>query len=78
MARTDLEVPSIIKTIKCLQYLKLLLHELLLLRSQGLSKYKKKKNCTSSEIPINQSFYVYIIPKETNIIQIKKKEMIIG
>ena len=44
--------------------------------SQGSSKYRKQKKCTRSEIPINLSFYVYIIPKETNIlqIQIKKKE----
>ena len=26
------------------------------------------QKCTSTEIPINLSFYVYIIPKETNII----------
>jgi hypothetical protein len=44
--------------------------------SQGSSKYQKQKKCTRSEIPINLSFYVYIISKETNIlqIQIKKKE----
>ena len=37
-----------------------------------------KKKCTSSEISINLSFYVYIIPKETNIIasnsNLKKKK----
>ena len=47
--------------------------------SQGSSKYQKQKKCTRSEIPINISFYVYlyIIPKETNILQIhiKKKKM---
>ena len=45
--------------------------------SQGSSKYQKQKKCTRSENSINLSCYVYIIPKETNIlqIQIKKKEM---
>jgi hypothetical protein len=33
--------------------------------SQGSSKYQKQKKCTRSEILINLSFYVYIIPKET-------------
>jgi hypothetical protein len=33
-----------------------------------LNTKKKKKECTSSTIPINLSFYVYTIPKETNII----------
>ena len=42
--------------------------------SQGSSKYRKQKKCTCSEIPINLSFYVYIIPKETNILQIKIKK----
>ena len=44
--------------------------------SQGSSKYQNQKKCTRSEIPINMSFYVYIIPKETNILQIHiiKKE----
>ena len=40
---------------------------------QGSSKYQKQKKCTRSEISINLSFYVYIIPKETNILLIKKK-----
>ena len=31
--------------------------------SQGSSKYQKQKKCTRSEISINLSFYVYIIPK---------------
>ena len=46
------------------------------MRYQSSSKYQKQKKCTSAEFPINLSFYVYIIPKETNIlhIQIKKKE----
>ena len=47
------------------------------IKLRGLKvKYRKQKKCTHSEIPINLSFYVYIIPKETNIlqIQIKKKE----
>ena len=46
------------------------------MRYQGSSKYQKQKKCTSSEFSINLSFYVYKIPKETNIlqIQIKKKE----
>ena len=46
--------------------------------SQGSSKYRKQKKCTRSEIPINPSFYVYIISKETNIIASnsnKKKKM---
>jgi hypothetical protein len=45
--------------------------------SQDSSKYQKQKKCTHSEIPINLSFYVYIIPKETNLLQIhiKKKKM---
>jgi hypothetical protein len=45
--------------------------------SQGSSKYQKQKKCTHSEIPINLSFYVYIIAKETNLLQIhiKKKKM---
>ena len=45
--------------------------------SQGSSKYQKQKKCTCSEISINLSFYVYIIPKRKTIIfqiQIKKKE----
>ena len=45
--------------------------------SQGPSKYQKQKKCTRSEISINLSFYVYIIPKRKTIIfqiQIKKKE----
>ena len=33
-----------------------------------LNTKTKKKECTSSTIPINLSFYVYTIPKETNII----------
>jgi hypothetical protein len=41
---------------------------------QGSSKYQKQKKCTCSELPINLSFYVYIIPKETNILQIHIKE----
>jgi hypothetical protein len=36
--------------------------------SQGSSKYTKKKKCTRTEIPINLSFNVHIISKETNII----------
>jgi hypothetical protein len=34
--------------------------------SQGSSKYQKQKKCTRSEILINLSFYVYIIPKRNN------------
>ena len=34
--------------------------------SQGLSKYQKQKKCSRSEILINLSFYVYIIPKRNN------------
>ena len=33
---------------------------------QGSSKYQKQKKCTHSEISINLSFYVYIIPKRNN------------
>jgi hypothetical protein len=44
--------------------------------SQGSSKYQKQKKCTRSEISINLSFYVYIIPKRNNYSSIsnKKKE----
>ena len=34
--------------------------------SQGSSKYQKQKKCTRSEISINLSFHVYIIPKRNN------------
>jgi hypothetical protein len=34
--------------------------------SQGSSKCQKQKKCTRSEISINLSFYVYIIPKRNN------------
>jgi hypothetical protein len=34
--------------------------------SQGSSKYQKQMKCTRSEISINLSFYVYIIPKRNN------------
>jgi hypothetical protein len=34
--------------------------------SQGSSKYQKQKKYTRSEISINLSFYVYIIPKGKN------------
>ena len=34
--------------------------------SQGSSKYQNQKKCTRSEISINLSFYVYIIPKRNN------------
>jgi hypothetical protein len=34
--------------------------------SQGSPKYQKQKKCTCSEISINLSFYVYIIPKRNN------------
>ena len=34
--------------------------------SQSSSKYEKQKKCTRSEISINLSFYVYIIPKRNN------------
>ena len=34
--------------------------------SQGSSIYQKQKKCTRSEISINLSFYVYIIPKRNN------------
>jgi hypothetical protein len=34
--------------------------------SQDSSKYQKQKKCTRSEISINLSFYVYIIPKRNN------------
>ena len=33
---------------------------------QDSSKYQKQKKCTRSEISINLSFYVYIIPKRNN------------
>ena len=34
--------------------------------SQGSSKYQNQKKCNRSEISINLSFYVYIIPKRNN------------
>ena len=34
--------------------------------SQGSSKYQNQKKCTRSEISINPSFHVYIIPKRSN------------
>ena len=34
--------------------------------SQGSSKYQKQKKYTRSEISINLSFYMYIIPKRNN------------
>ena len=44
--------------------------------SQGSSEYQKQKKCTRSEISINLSFYVYIIPKRNNysLNSNKKKE----
>ena len=42
--------------------------------SQGSSKYQKQKKCTRSEISINLSFYVYIIPKRNNYSSNSKKE----
>ena len=35
--------------------------------SQGSSKYQKQKKCTRSEILINLSCYVYIIPKKKQL-----------
>jgi ABC-type amino acid transport system permease subunit len=37
-------------------------------------KYQKQKKCTRSESPIKMSFYGYIIPKETIILQIHIKK----
>ena len=34
--------------------------------SQGSSKYQKQEKCIRSEISINLSFHVYIIPKRNN------------
>ena len=42
--------------------------------SQGSSKYQKQKKCTRSEILINLSFYVYIIPKRNNYSSNSKKK----
>jgi hypothetical protein len=43
--------------------------------SRGLSKYQKQKKCSRSEISINLSFYVYIIPKRNNyLFKWKKKK----
>jgi hypothetical protein len=39
-----------------------------------LNTKKTKNKCTRSEIPLNMSFFVYIIPKETNILQIHIKK----
>jgi glycopeptide antibiotics resistance protein len=45
--------------------------------SQGLSKYQKQKKCSRSEILINLSFYVYIMPKRNNyLFKWKKKKKI--
>ena len=46
--------------------------------SQGSSKYQNQKKCTCSEISINLSFYVYIIPKKKQlffIFKLKKRKM---
>ena len=46
--------------------------------SQGSSKYQKQKKCTRSEISINLSCYVYIIPKRNNYSSnsnLKKRKM---
>ena len=40
--------------------------------SQGSSKYQKQKKYTLSEISINLSFYVYIIPKRRKMATILK------
>ena len=42
--------------------------------SQGSSKYQNQKKCTRSEISINLSFYVYIIPKKKQLFFIFKKK----
>ena len=62
-----------IKTKSCVRLIHSLLFIFSLMRdalqtvwSQGSSKYQKQKKCTRSEISINLSFYVYIIPKRNN------------
>ena len=63
-----------LKTKSCVRLIHSLLFIFSLMRdslqtawSQGSSKYpKKKRKCTRSEISINLSFYVYIIPKRNN------------
>ena len=42
---------------------------------QDSSKYQKQKKCTRSEISINLSFYVYIIPKRNNYSSNSNKKM---
>jgi hypothetical protein len=42
--------------------------------SKGSSKYQKQKKCTRSEISINLSFYVYIIPKRNNYFSFSNKK----
>ena len=62
-----------IKTKSCVRLIHSLLFIFSLMRdslqtawSQGSSKYQKQKKCTRSEISINLSCYVYIIPKRNN------------
>jgi hypothetical protein len=42
--------------------------------SHGSSKYQKQKKFSRSEISINLSFYVYIIPKRNNYSSNSKKK----
>ena len=44
--------------------------------SRGSSKYQNQKKCTRSEISINLSFYMYIIPKIISIIPISIQVLI--
>ena len=44
--------------------------------SQGSSKYQTQKKCTCSEISINLSFYVYIIPKRNNYSSNSNKKIV--
>ena len=62
-----------LKTKSCVRLIHSLLFIFSLMRdslqtawSQGSSKYQNQKKCTRSEISINLSFYVYIIPKRNN------------
>ena len=62
-----------LKTKSCVRLIHSLLFIFSLMRDslqtawfQGSSKYQKQKKCTRSEISINLSFYVYIIPKRNN------------
>jgi hypothetical protein len=62
-----LKTKSCVRLIHSLLFIfSLMIDSLQTVWSQGSSKYQKQKKCTCSEISINPSFYVYIIPKRNN------------